>query len=311
MTSAPSIDVITDDEIGQLSAAFNRMTDSLKLITASRDELEVEISERKRVQEKLNRSNEELEQFAYIASHDLQAPLRKITAFSDRLKNKYSDVIDERGQEYLVRMQNAAQRGQQMINDLLELSRVTTDGKPFQKTLLNQVIQDVLCDLEVDIEKSGGSVEVGDLPAIEADATQMRQLFQNLIANALKFHKPETPPEVTISTNGDTSSQVQISVQDNGIGFEEEFIERIFQPFHRLHGQSEFEGSGIGLSVCRKIVERHGGGIEAQSQPGEGTTFIITLPTHVKQSSQSSDGSHRFGVSHDDSTAVTQAKQKR
>jgi len=265
-------DISSNDEIGTLADTFNFMANELETFTSS---LEKKIQTRT---EELARSNEELEQFAYIASHDLQAPLRKITAFGGRLQAKYQDVLDERGQDYLARMADSAHRGQQMINDLLELSRVTTQGKPFQKIELNQVIQDVLSDLEVNIEKSGGVVEVDDLPAIEADATQMRQLFQNLIANALKFHKPETPPKVTISTNGDTSGQVQISVADNGIGFEEEFIERIFQPFQRLHGQSEFEGSGIGLSVCQKIVERHRGSIHVNAMLSEGATFVITFP---------------------------------
>jgi len=239
------------------------------------DQLEETIAKRTA---ELTRSNEELEQFAYIASHDLQAPLRKILAFGSRLAEKYQDVLDARGQEYLTRMQEAAQRGQRMISDLLELSRVTTGGKPFQRTDLNQVLQDVLSDLEVHMEQEGGQVEVGNLPVIDADPTQMHQLFQNLVGNALKFHKPEIPPSVKVTANADDSDQVQIRVADNGIGFDEEFKERIFQPFQRLHGQSKYEGSGIGLSICRKIVERHGGAIRTESQPGQGASFIITLP---------------------------------
>jgi len=239
------------------------------------DQLEETIAKRTA---ELTRSNEELEQFAYIASHDLQAPLRKILAFGSRLAEKYQDALDARGQEYLTRMQEAAQRGQRMISDLLELSRVTTGGKPFQRTDLNQVLQDVLSDLEVHMEQEGGQVEVGNLPVIDADPTQMHQLFQNLVGNALKFHKPEIPPSVKVTANADDSDQVQIRVADNGIGFDEEFKERIFQPFQRLHGQSKYEGSGIGLSICRKIVERHGGAIRTESQPGQGASFIITLP---------------------------------
>lgn len=248
-----------------------------------------DITERKKAREELQklaselaRSNKELEQFAYIASHDLQEPLRKIQAFGNRIDSSYKEVLDERGQDYLIRMQDAAERGQRMINDLLELSRVTTKGKPFKNTDLNQVLQDVLSDLEMHIERSKGSVEVGNLPIIDADQTQMRQLFQNLINNALKFHKPDTPPKVSVSANGETPGRVQIQVQDNGIGFDEEYIERVFKPFERLHGQGEYEGSGIGLSVCRKIVERHGGTLGAKSKSGEGATFIVTLPKQQK-----------------------------
>jgi PAS domain S-box-containing protein len=226
----------------------------------------------------LERSNEELEQFAYIASHDLQAPLRKIIAFSDRLVKKYMDILDARGQEYLTRMKEAAQRGQGMINDLLSLSRVTTQGKTFQRTDLNQVLQDVLSDLEVQIERSCGQVEVGALPVLYADPTQMHQLFQNLVGNALKFHKPGIPPSVKVTTLAGDSHQIRIQVADNGIGFDSDQSEKIFLPFQRLHGQSEYEGSGIGLSICRKIVERHGGTIYATSQLGKGASFIVNLP---------------------------------
>jgi PAS domain S-box-containing protein len=225
----------------------------------------------------LERSNDELEQFAYIASHDLQEPLRKIQSFGGRLGEKYQDVLDQRGQDYLARMQDAAERGQRMINDLLELSRVTTQGQPFQKTDLNQVIQNVLSDLEMQIKESVGYVEVADLPVIDADPTQMHQLFQNLISNGLKFHQADTHPIVKVSCSDEEIHQVQIVVSDNGIGFDNEHSERIFQPFQRLHGRSEFKGSGIGLSVCRKIVQRHYGSITASSAPGEGARFLITL----------------------------------
>ena len=226
----------------------------------------------------LERSNQDLEQFAYIASHDLQEPLRKIQAFGERLKINYAEKLDARGQDFIARMQAAARRGHGMINDLLALSRVTTQGGSFQSTDLNQVLQNVLSDLEMHIEREAGQVEVGNLPVIDADPTQMYQLFQNLVNNALKFHKPEVPPAVTISANSGNSDPIQVQVADNGIGFDEEFKERIFQPFQRLHGQCEYEGSGIGLSVCRKIVERHNGSIMAQSGPDEGATFIINLP---------------------------------
>ncbi len=234
----------------------------------------------------LERSNEDLAQFAYIASHDLKEPLRKVQAFGERLNTNYAIKLDARGQDFIFRMQDAANRGLRMVDALLSYSRVTTRGQAFVPTDLNQVVSDVLCDLEVRLEESQGEIRVGKLPIIAADAVQMQQLFQNLVSNALKFHKPGTSPTVTITAIDGNSDQVQIRVADHGIGFDEKFKERIFQPFQRLHGQSEYEGSGIGLSVCRKIVERHSGSIVAQSVPGEGTTIIINLPKTQISSAQ-------------------------
>jgi len=232
---------------------------------------------------KLEVNNRELQDFAYVASHDLQEPLRKIQAFGDRLKKNSVDQLDEKSRDYLERMQSAAARMQALINDLLTFSRVTTKAQPFVPTDLNQVVSGVLSDLEIRIERTGGRVEVGPLPTLEADATQMRQIFQNLIGNALKFHKPDLPPVVTVSSelNG---SFYDLRVVDNGIGFDEKYLDRIFTPFQRLHGRGEFEGTGIGLSVVRKIADRHGGQVTAQSRPDEGSTFIVTLP--VKHNSE-------------------------
>lgn len=241
---------------------------------------------------RLERSNRELQDFAYIASHDLQEPLRKVQAFGDRLKSKYGDALDAQGRDYLGRMQAAAARMQVLINDLLTYSRVTTKANPFAPVDLAEVAHDVISDLEVRIEQVGGRVEVGDLPVLEADRTQMRQLLQNLIGNALKFSRADGPPLVSIRAevfNGlgnppeglsPYTEFCQITVADNGIGFDEKYADRIFQMFQRLHNRSEYEGTGIGLAVCRKIVERHLGHISAKSEPGQGATFIITLPTH-------------------------------
>lgn len=255
------------------------------------------VSEQKRIEEerrqtalaleiynrKLEASNRELEEFAYVASHDLQEPLRKIMAFGDRLHSKYGNVLDEVGQDYLLRMQNAAARMQTLISDLLNLSRISTRGQPFEKVDLHFIVADVLRDLETAIEQQAGTIDIGPLPVIAADPVQMRQLFQNLIGNALKFHQPSVAPVVKIS-----SQLVQeptapypvyaIEVADNGIGFEEKYGTRIFQPFQRLHGARSYEGTGMGLAICRRIVERHGGVISTRSQPGVGTTFMITLP---------------------------------
>jgi PAS domain S-box-containing protein len=235
--------------------------------------------------EELARSNQELEQFAYIASHDLQEPLRKIEAFGDRLKRKYDKTLDEQGHDYLARMQNAAGRMRTLIQDLLAFSRVTTQSRGFSSFPLATLLQDVLGDLEVRIQETNAQVTVGSLPTVEADALQMRQLFQNLIGNALKFQQPGVLPTVSIQCSAEHSDDSDparalycITVSDNGIGFDEKYLDRIFKVFQRLHGRNEYEGTGIGLAVCAKIVERHGGHLTAQSAPGQGATFMIRLP---------------------------------
>ena len=241
--------------------------------------------------EQLQRSNQELEQFAFIASHDLQEPLRKIQAFGQRIQQRMSDRIAEDEQDYLNRMVSASERMQKMIHDLLTFSRVTTKGQPFVEVDLNTVVGEVLEDLEVRIERSGAAVQVEGLPVLEADAMQMQQLLQNLIGNALKYQQPGTRPEVRVigqvlpvepgGRDGSAKGQrewVSIQVIDNGIGFDEQYTDRIFQPFERLHGRSEFEGTGMGLAICRKIVERHHGTLTARSQPGSGSMFVVTLP---------------------------------
>ena len=227
----------------------------------------------------LEQSNRELEEFAFVASHDLQEPLRKIQAFGERLKKQIGDSLGEEETLYFERMLAAAARMRSMITDLLALSRITTHGRPFEWVNLSEVAQEVVSDLEIRINASGGQVTLGDLPRIEADPIQMHQLLQNLIGNAVKFHAADCPPLVIVcSEPQDQSDQVKIYVKDQGIGFDEQYLNRIFQPFQRLHGLGSYEGSGIGLAICRKIVERHSGTITASSQPGKGATFIITLP---------------------------------
>ncbi|HRQ72182.1 MAG TPA: PAS domain S-box protein [Phycisphaerales bacterium] len=234
--------------------------------------------------EELQRMVEELAQFASIASHDLQEPLRKVLVFGDRLRQQYEGALGDRGRDYLSRMLNAADRMSSLLNDLLELTRVTSKGRPFERVDLGDVVRGVLTDLEVALQESGGSVEVGDLPVIDSDATQMRQLFQNLLSNALKFRCGERLPRVTIEAEspvqagGGGGSVCRLVVRDNGIGFDPRYAGVIFEPFHRLHGRSEYEGSGMGLAICRKIVERHGGRIAAEGRAGEGASFVIELP---------------------------------
>ena len=237
----------------------------------------------------LLRSNQELEQFAYVASHDLQEPLRKIQAFGDRLRQRYHEHLAEQGRDYIDRMLSSAVRMRRLIDDLLLFSRVSTKPQTMTRIDLDQILEGVLEDLEVGIEKAGAAIEVAPLPALEADPLQMRQLFQNLIGNALKFAARNAPPRIRVfaeideapTLDGETAPAGEwwrISFQDNGIGFEEKYTDRIFQVFQRLHGREEYEGTGVGLAICRKIVERHGGTITARSQPRHGATFIITLP---------------------------------
>ena len=226
---------------------------------------------------RLEQSNRALEEFAYIVSHDLQAPLRKITMFGQMLQSEYSRDLGPEGQDYLERMCSAAYRMRDLITGVLAIARVNAQGQPFVDVALGEVVREVLNDLELRIQDAGARVEVGTLPVICGDALQMRQLFQNLIENALKFRRADASPVVKV--NGQPEGRYcRISVEDNGVGFEPQQAERLFQPFQRLHHTAQYEGTGIGLAVCKKVVDRHGGRIMARSQPGQGATFIITLP---------------------------------
>ena len=243
-----------------------------------------EITQRKNAEEqlrvyadRLEQSNRELQDFASIAAHDLQEPLRKIQAFGDRLKTRFGANLGDDGRNYLERMLSSSRRMRKLIDDLLSYSRVTTKTQPFEPTDLNLVLSDVLSDLEIRIEQVKGKIENESLPVIEADSSQMRQLFQNLIANAFKFHRPGFPPLVKVTSEVGNGRCI-LSVVDNGIGFDEKYLDKIFTIFQRLHGKQEYEGTGVGLAVCRRIVERHGGTITAQSKIGEGARFLIALP---------------------------------
>lgn len=243
-----------------------------------------EITQRKLAEEqlriytaRLEISNRELQDFASVAAHDLQEPLRKIETFGDRLRNKASATLPEDCKDYLERMMSSATRMRRLIDDLLTFSRIATRAQPFVPTDLNVVLSEVLSDLEIRIEQVKGQVEHGSLPTIEADESQMRQLFQNLISNALKFHQAGRVPVVRVNATI-SGRECVISVSDNGIGFEEKYLDRIFTIFQRLHGRQAYEGTGVGLAVVRRIVERHGGKISARSTPGQGSTFVVTLP---------------------------------
>jgi light-regulated signal transduction histidine kinase (bacteriophytochrome) len=242
----------------------------------------------------LEYSNRELQDFAYVASHDLQEPLRKIVVFGERLKEKCGEALGAEPRDYLERMQKAASRMQTLINDLLTFSRVTTKARPFVQVDLAQVAHEVVNDLEGRLEQVKGRVEVGTLPLIDAEALQMRQLLQNLIGNALKFRRPEASPVVKVEAQiisaplsedgtGAGRKLCQLTVSDNGIGFDEKYLDRIFNVFQRLHSRNEYEGTGMGLAIARKIALFHRGEITAKSKPGEGATFIVTMPvTHPK-----------------------------
>jgi len=230
----------------------------------------------KRYAQRLEQSNKELQEFAFVASHDLQEPLRKIQAFSSRITARYTDGLDSDAQDYFERIQKAASRMQSLIRALLNYSRVTSSDIRFHTLDLNRVVAEVLNDLELLIERSRAVIEVGTLPAIEGNDHLLSRLFQNLVENALKFSGGRDPVVRIRAQLQDGSCT--ILVEDNGIGFDEKYLDRIFSPFQRLHSRSTYDGTGMGLAICRKIVERHGGSITAKSTSGKGSVFIITLP---------------------------------
>jgi light-regulated signal transduction histidine kinase (bacteriophytochrome) len=218
-----------------------------------------------------------------VASHDLQEPLRKIQTFGERLKVTASATLSPESRDYLERMQGAATRMRRLIDDLLAFSRVGSKTQPFAPVNLAEVARGVVDDLEVSIQQTGATVTLGPLPTLEADPMQMRQLLQNLISNALKFRREGVPPVIAVRVAQPGVWPCELLVEDNGIGFEEKYLDRIFTVFQRLHGRGKYEGTGIGLAICRKIAERHGGTITARSAPGKGATFIVTLPPRQPQ----------------------------
>ncbi|WP_434390818.1 sensor histidine kinase [Melittangium boletus] len=238
-----------------------------------------DITELKRTHLRLEQSNRELESFAYVSSHDLQEPLRKIQTFGERLKKTATGLSPE-AQDYLERMQGAATRMRRLIDDLLAFSRVSNKGRPFVRVELSSLVQEVREDLEATLARAEASLRIaGALPVLEADPTQLRQLLQNLLGNALKFRRADMPPDISVSAQVDATAQTcTLVVADNGIGFEEKYRDRIFDVFQRLHGRGQYEGTGIGLAICRKIAERHGGRIEAHGTPDQGASFHVTLP---------------------------------
>jgi signal transduction histidine kinase len=278
-----------------------------KLININRN-LELEVIERKASEEKVNQlnrkllinianlesANKNLERFAFMASHDLQEPLRKIRMFSDRLLSKYSDIIKEDVQ-MLVRIQQAAERTQTLIADILDFSKISMEQSEFTNSDLNVLLNDLITDMEEEVKGKSATITIEKLPSLYVSTRLMRPLFQNLIANALKYSKKGVPPVIRIHSdvantnvlkngngnsngNGGESKYCRIFIEDNGIGFDQKYAEDIFGMFKRLHNHGEFEGTGIGLALCKKIIEQHNGFISARSKPDEGSTFIISLP---------------------------------
>ncbi len=235
-----------------------------------------DITDRKEYQRKLEESNERLEQFAYAASHDLQEPLRMVTSYLRLLERRFGDTLDEDGEEFLEYAVDGAERMRDMIDALLEYSRIETRGEPFEPVDLNEILEDVLADLQVQIVESGAEVTVEELPHLEGDASQLRQLFQNLLDNAITYSGDE-PPLIHVDADRRNDEWV-ISVEDDGIGIEPDDQEQVFTVFDRLHSREEYDGTGIGLALCQRIIERHGGEIWVESEPGEGATFSFTLP---------------------------------
>jgi len=288
------VKIRSKDELGHLAAAFNDMAGKLKEsyagleekvkertaeLSSANEKLEVEIAERKQAEEALEISNRELKDFVYIASHDLREPLRKISSFGELLKDSLEGKLNRDEKENLEFMVNGANRMTEMIEGLLTYSRVNTKGISFQAVNLNEVVEQLeQLDLAVLLEETGGTIEVPQpLPVVEADPIQMRQLLQNLIANGIRYRRDEVRPRIVIRAKHTDGDKVRIEVQDNGIGIEEVYYEDIFTMFRRLHPRQRYGGTGIGLAVCRKIIDRHGGRIGLESKYGEGTTLWFTL----------------------------------
>lgn len=282
------------DELGGLSRAFNAMADQLEVnfesLAYHNAQLEQEVALRQVAEdnlgkqaEELARSNEELEQFAHIASHDLQEPLRMVTSYIQLLARRYQGKLDSDGNEFIGYAVDGAKRMQTQINDLLAYSRVTTQGNPLEETDCEDVFNYAVRLVTAAIEESGGAIIRDHLPAVAADASQLVSVFQNLIGNGIKYRN-SLSPRIHVSA-AEQEDEWLFSVKDNGIGIEAEFAERIFVIFQRLHSQVEYPGTGVGLAICKKVIERHGGSIWVESEPQNGSTFFFTLPTRIEKES--------------------------
>ncbi|MBO0947942.1 sensor histidine kinase [Fibrella forsythiae] len=294
-----SVTTLELDEGTSLSVIITDLTvqkETQQLLSQNNDRLEKSNTALEISNNALNMSNDNLQQFAYVASHDLQEPLRKIQSFGDLLKTEYGPKLGTEGIDMINRMGSAATRMSLLIRDLLNYSRLTTQQAPFESVRLDKLLVDVMDDLSIAVSESAAVIESDNLPVVQGDAAQLQQLFLNLLSNALKFRRPEVSPRIRISARQVTASALpaaalaspsemnqdrffhEISLADNGIGFDEKYTDRIFQVFQRLHGKTNYPGSGVGLAICRKVVFNHRGGLVAQSKPGEGATFTVYLP---------------------------------
>jgi len=262
----------------ELSLSAIKIKDKWNAVGIIRD-----TSERKKIEkllkertEALEKSNKELEEFAYIASHDLQEPLRMISSYVQLLERRYKNKLDQDANDFISYAVEGSARMKALINDLLAYSRVGTKGKEFAKTNISDILKKVLQNLQIALEENKVEISIGPMPVIMADDTQMIQLFQNLIGNAIKF-KNKNPPKISIDCKEKNGNYI-FSVSDNGIGIEKEYYDRIFMIFQRLHTRDKYPGTGIGLAVCKKIVERHGGSIWLESEVGKGTIFYFSIP---------------------------------
>ncbi len=285
---------ISDDELGQLATAFDQMSEKLDVITVSRDELSREVEERKRIEAELRehqqrlknlltdleRSNKDLEQFAYVASHDLQEPLRMVSSYVQLLAKKYGGQLDEQAQKYINFAVDGSERMQKLIEGLLSYSRLSRGKTDFKAVDMNAAFEAAASNLAAAFRETGASLTKSELPVVPGDETQIIQLFQNLLANAVKFRRPDTRPAIRVNASESQASWV-FSVADNGIGILPEYYAKIFLIFQRLHTRREYPGTGIGLALCKKIVERHHGRIWVESKADSGTTFFFTIPREV------------------------------
>jgi two-component system, sensor histidine kinase and response regulator len=278
---AGAVDYVTKPLDG--AEVMARVQNQIALATMRRSlaernaQLAQEIAVREQAQTALQRSNAELEQLAYVASHDMQEPLRMIASYLQLVEQRYVDKLDDDGREFIGFAVDGAKRMQGLINDLLTYSRVGTKARPFEPVSLASVAETALSHLRVAVAESQAAVELDNLPQVKGDASQLVQLLQNLLGNAIKFRGTE-PPRIRVQAQAGEPGWWHVSVRDNGIGIEPAYFERVFVLFQRLHGRSAYPGTGIGLALCKRIVERHGGRIWVESQPGAGSAFHFTLP---------------------------------
>lgn len=274
----------------RLEEARRELELKVQELTRTKESLEEEARERKKLEEQLReqnrafaQSNQELEQFAFVASHDLREPLRKLMSFTQLLGTGRYGQFDDKGNEFVGYIRDSAQRMESLLESLLRFSRVSSQGLSLEAVDLNEVMEEVSKDLQLTIEETRTALEVENLPSVSGDKTQLRQLLQNLVSNAIKYRKDDTPPQIHIRAESVEPGFHDIHVSDNGIGFDMVYQDQIFEVFKRLHGKTEYSGTGMGLAICKKIAERHQGSIQARSEPGEGATFTVRLPAQPQE----------------------------